>query len=91
MQVAIATNDSWTVTLLNDAEWLTVSDKSGEENLTIDFVAGDNPSVNPRSETAKISPKDLNEVSSLRSNPLVKFWLFRYEDLQMDCLRRQSQ
>ena len=63
MQVAIATNDSWGVTLLNDAEWLTVSDKSGEENLTIDFVAGDNPSVNPRSETAKISPKDLNEVS----------------------------
>lgn len=63
MQVSIATNDSWSVNLLNNAEWLTVSDKSGEENMTIDFVAGDNPSVNPRSETATISPKDLNAVS----------------------------
>lgn len=63
MQVSIATNDSWSINLLNNAEWLTVSDKSGEENLTIDFVARDNPSVNPRSETATISPKDLNAVN----------------------------
>lgn len=63
MQVSIATNDSWSVNLLNNVQWLTVSDKSGEESLMIDFVAGDNPSVNTRSETATISPKDLNAVN----------------------------
>ena len=63
MQVSIATNDSWSVNLFNNAQWLTVSDKSGEESLTIDFIAEDNPSVNPRSETATISPKDLESVN----------------------------
>ena len=63
MQVSIATNDSWSVSLHNNAEWLTVSDMTGEENLTISFTAGDNPSVNPRSETATISPKNLNAVN----------------------------
>ena len=63
MQVSIATNDSWSVNLFNNAQWLTISDKSGEESLTIDFVAEDNPSVNPRSETATISPKDLESVN----------------------------
>ena len=63
MQVSIATNDSWSVNLFNNAQWLTISDKSGEESLTIDFVAEDNPSVNPRSETSTISPKDLESVN----------------------------
>lgn len=63
MQVSIATNDSWSVNLFNNAQWLTVSDKSGEESLTIDFIAEDNPSVNLRSETATISPKDLESVN----------------------------
>lgn len=63
MQVSIATNDSWSVDLFNNAQWLTVSVKSGEESLTIDFIAEDNPSVNPRSETATISPKDLESVN----------------------------
>ena len=63
MQVSIATNDSWSVNLFNNAQWLIVSDKSGEESLTIDFIAEDNPSVNLRSETATISPKDLESVN----------------------------
>lgn len=63
MQVSIATNDSWSVNLFNNAQWLTVSDKLGEESLTIDFIAEDNPSVNPRSETSTISPKDLESVN----------------------------
>ena len=63
MQVSIATNDSWSVNLFNNAQWLTVFDKSGEESLTINFIAEDNPSVNPRSETATISPKDLESVN----------------------------
>lgn len=62
MQVALSTNDSWSVSLLNSVKWLSVSKNEGEESLTIDFSAGDNPSVNPRSETARISPKDLESV-----------------------------
>lgn len=62
MQVSLSTNDSWAVNLLNDAKWLSVSNNTGEEDLTIDFIAGDNPSVNTRSETARISPKDLDPV-----------------------------
>jgi hypothetical protein len=63
MQVSIATNDSWAINLLNNASWLNVSPIDGEENLTIDFTAVDNPSVNPRSETATITPKDLEAVN----------------------------
>lgn len=63
MQVSLATNDSWSISLLNNAEWLTVSEMSGEESLTVDFTAGDNPSVNPRSETATITPTDLDPVN----------------------------
>ena len=63
MQVDIATNDSWFITLLSKANWLTISNKQGEENLTIDFVAEDNASVNPRTETAVITPRDLSEVN----------------------------
>ena len=62
MQVALSTNDSWSVKLLNSVKWLSVSDKEGEENFVIDFVAADNPSVNTRSETARISPKDLEPI-----------------------------
>ena len=63
MQVSLATNDSWSISLLNNAKWLTVSEMSGEESLTVDFTAGDNPSVNPRSETATITPTDLDPVN----------------------------
>lgn len=63
MQVSLATNDSWSISLLNNAKWLTISEISGEESLTVDFTAGDNPSVNPRSETATITPTDLDPVN----------------------------
>lgn len=63
IQVSLSTNDSWSISLLNNAEWLTVSEMSGEESLTVDFTAGDNPSVNPRSETATITPTDLDPVN----------------------------
>lgn len=63
MQVSLATNDSWSISLLNNAKWLTVSEMSGEESLTVDFTAGDNPSVNPRSETATITTTDLDPVN----------------------------
>ena len=62
MQVALATNDSWSVNLVNNVKWLSVLNNKGEENQVIDFIAGDNPSVNTRSETARISPKDLDPV-----------------------------
>lgn len=69
MQVALATNDSWTISLIDDAKWLAVSEMSGEESLTVDFTASDNPSVNPRSETATITPSDLDPVNViLRQN-----------------------
>ena len=69
MQVSLSTNDSWSISLLNNVQWLTVSDTSGEESLTVDFAAGDNPSVNPRSETAIITPTDLDPVNVvLRQN-----------------------
>lgn len=63
MQVSLATNDSWSISLLNNAKWITVSEMSGEESLTVDFTASDNPSVNPRSETATITPTDLDPVN----------------------------
>ena len=63
MQVSLSTNDSWSISLLNNAEWLTLSEMSGEESLTVDFTASDNPSVNPRSETATITPTDLDPVN----------------------------
>lgn len=63
MQVSLATNDSWSISLLNNAKWLNVSEMSGEESLTVDFTADDNPSVNPRSDTATITPTDLDPVN----------------------------
>lgn len=63
MQVSLSTNDSWSVSLLNSAQWISISEEYGEENQLLEFTVGDNPSVNPRSETAIISSKDLSSVN----------------------------
>lgn len=62
MQVTINTNDAWNITLKDPAQWLEISDISGEETRTVNFTAGDNPSVNTRSTTANIAPGDLEAV-----------------------------
>ena len=63
MQVALSTNDSWSVRLMNNEQWISITQKTGEESNIIDLNVGDNPSVNPRSEIARITPMDLDPVS----------------------------
>ena len=65
MQVSIATNDAWEITLKNGSEWINFSEKAGEESRTVDFIISDNPSVKNRSETAVIATKDLGSVDIL--------------------------
>lgn len=62
LQVSIETNDSWDISLKKNVDWLSYNFTNGKESATIDFVAADNPSVNPRSETATISSRDLNSI-----------------------------
>lgn len=62
MQVSINTNDAWNITLRDPAPWLNISDISGKNKKTINFIAQDNPSVNTRSTTANIAPGDLEAV-----------------------------
>lgn len=62
MQVRINTNDIWGITPKNNADWLTFSTTSGRSSKTVEFYAGDNPSVNTRSETVNIAPVDVESV-----------------------------
>ena len=62
LKVSVQTNDIWDITLKNEADWLTFSTTSGKESKTVDFIVGDNPSVNTRSATANIAPADVESV-----------------------------
>lgn len=62
LQVTINTNDIWGITLKNEVDWLTFSTTSGKERKTVDFIVGDNPSVNTRSATVNIAPADVESV-----------------------------
>jgi hypothetical protein len=62
MQLTINTNDRWKITMKDEVEWLDVSSESGKEKQTVNFIAGDNPSVNTRSTTANIASADLDSI-----------------------------
>lgn len=63
MQVSISTNDSWTVSLLNKSQWISVSEEGGEENRLLEFVVDDNPSIKSRCDTAIINSQDFLPVN----------------------------
>lgn len=62
MDLTMTTNDSWNISLLNSADWLSLSQTSGEESLQVYVTAVDNPSVNYRSEVTRIKPRDSEAV-----------------------------
>lgn len=57
-ELAISTNDSWSIDTVYGADWLSFAKLSGDESLVVSVTADDNPSVNPRSDVATITPKD---------------------------------
>lgn len=57
-ELSISTNDSWSINTVYGADWLSFSQLSGEESLVVCVTASDNPSVNPRSDVATVTPKD---------------------------------
>ncbi len=63
--VEFLTNDSWTATVAHDVEWLTLSQTSGEGSAKITITAADNPSVNVRSTSVIITPKNAQAVQIL--------------------------
>lgn len=62
MELTMFTNDSWYITLNNNSEWINLSQDSGEETVMVNIAAIDNPSVNPRSDIARVIPMDCPSV-----------------------------
>lgn len=61
-ELSLSTNDSWSINTVYGADWLSFSALSGNESLVVDVTAEDNPSVNPRSDVATITPKDCDPM-----------------------------
>lgn len=61
-ELSLSTNDSWSIDTVYGADWLSFSALSGNESLVVDVTAEDNPSVNPRSDVATITPKDCDPM-----------------------------
>lgn len=61
-ELSLSTNDSWSIDTEYGADWLSFSALSGNESLVVDVTAEDNPSVNPRSDVATITPKDCDPM-----------------------------
>ena len=70
MELSVATNDSWEIELQNASQWLELSANKGEESLVVSLAASDNPSVNSRSDVARVMPKDCSPVEvMIRQEP----------------------
>ena len=62
LKVSLTTNDRWTASLENNADWIKLSKASGDDNTEISLTLNDNPSVNPREETLVITPENCQGI-----------------------------
>lgn len=60
--ISLSTNESWSVHIVDDADWLSLSSTSGEGDEEITLTVNDNPSVNPRSSEIIITPTHSQEI-----------------------------
>lgn len=62
MQISFSTNESWTVSLEQEASWLTLSSTSGNGDGTITVTVKDNASMKARENSVVISPANSPKV-----------------------------
>lgn len=55
INVSISTNDTWQVTTLDEADWVSFSTNQGKGNIDLDIILADNPSLNSRSATVEFT------------------------------------
>lgn len=59
-EVEIVTNESWSAA--SNSSWITLNPQSGHGSAMVSITAGDNPSVNQRSDTTIITPANLKPI-----------------------------
>ena len=62
IQLNVSTNDDWTATLKENAEWINLSQAQGIGEVKLDITAVDNPSVNERKDTLIVQSKNDKSV-----------------------------
>jgi uncharacterized protein YaiE (UPF0345 family) len=55
INVSISTNDTWQVTTLDEADWISFSSNQGKGNINMDILLADNPSLNARTSTVEFT------------------------------------
>lgn len=55
INVSISTNDTWQVTTLDEADWISFSSNQGKGNINLDILLTDNPSSKGRSATVEFT------------------------------------
>ena len=58
LQISFSTNDSWTVSVSDNASWLTLSSTNGTGDAVINMSADDNASMKSRECVVTITPRD---------------------------------